>query len=127
MNRPVARHSTPARNAEGVARRMQDAVLREQIGRNLMIAREALGATRSEWLKKYGLYASKYSQWEAGTVLPNLLFLIAICDDYGLTMDWFLRGVRAGVSSSVAEALKGVAVERSAVPSEAAPQLLDTE
>jgi transcriptional regulator with XRE-family HTH domain len=113
MNSPAGRRPTPERATKAVVRRIQQKTLAEHMGRNLLIAREALGVTRQEWVRKYDLYPSKYSQWENGIIPPNLLFLVAICEDYGLTMDWFVRGVRAGVASSVSEALKGVSAENS--------------
>lgn len=86
---------------------------KEQVGRNLTIAREGLGATRNDWIKTYGashgIYSSKLCMWEGGVSYPDLFFLIALCENHGLTLDFFLRGELRGLSSELASALASAA------------------
>lgn len=94
---------------------------KEFVGHNLMIAREALQATQAQWTRDYALgSASKINQWERGKYYPNPWFLIRLCADHGLTMDWFYRGQRAGVASSVAADLRRAEAEISAASQAAA-------
>lgn len=85
------------------------------VGQNLALARTALGATQADWTRDYNLGSpSKISQWEKGTNYPNPWILRRLCEDYGLTMDWFYRGVRAGVSADLAANLRRVEQESAA-------------
>lgn len=75
--------------------------LKVRVGRNLALAREALGRTQSQLAREYadfGITPPKLNQWEAGLHYPDPFFLAQLCDDYGFTMDWFYRGLKAGVS-----------------------------
>jgi hypothetical protein len=96
-------------------RRQKTAWHREAVGRNLTLAREALGSSRNDWIEQYGdsygVYASKLSMWEAGITYPDLFFLIGLCEEHGLTLDWFLRGERSGLASSLVSALPAAAAE----------------
>ena len=89
------------------ASRMKEADHKVFVGGNLRLAREALGKSPSQLTKEYGLRnQSKLHNWETGVNYPNLWFLIKLCDDYGFTLDWFLRRRRVGVSAELAENLK---------------------
>lgn len=78
------------------------------VGENLTRAREAVDKTPTEWVRRYPTYLtsqSKLTNWENGDYYPSPLFLKKLCEDYGLTMDWFYRRVLSGVSASVADDL----------------------
>ena len=94
-------------------RRVWDVQHKEHVGRRLLVARQALGKSRTDWQKLYGLYPSLISQWESGTAYPDIKFLICLCEDYGLTLDYFYRGSRAGVASSLSTAVEAGGAERS--------------
>ena len=87
------------------ARRARDVAHREFVGANLRMAREVKGASRRDWTLQFGVAANMQSQWESGANYPDLFFLIRLCEDYGLTMDWFYRGDKSGVISSLSSAL----------------------
>lgn len=93
------------------------------VGRNLALARTALGKRQTEWRTQYRLgSASKLSSWESGKNYPNPWFLLQLCNDYGFTMDWFFRGVRAGVPGGLADDLRRVEAEKPAAwPATAGP------
>lgn len=50
---------------------------------------------------------SKLSNYEKGTYYLPPLLLMQLCEDYGLTMDWFYRRVRSGVPESLPDKLRG--------------------
>lgn len=82
---------------------------KEFVGRQLMLAREALGMTHAALAREYGMKASnRLNQWEAGHYYPDPWFLKQLCDDKGFTMDWFYRGLKAGVSDARAADLRRV-------------------
>lgn len=84
-----------------------EALHRRQVGERLTVAREALGQRAVDWVRRYKLKtASRLSQWESGKSYPAPLFLVQLCEDTGLTIDYFYRGKKAGVSASLADDLR---------------------
>jgi DNA-binding transcriptional regulator YiaG len=79
---------------------------KRQVGQRLALARTALGLTLSKLKTDYGYSESRISNWESGLHYPDPWLLIHLCNDYGLTMDWFYRGVLAGVSAERAGDLR---------------------
>jgi hypothetical protein len=76
------------------------------VARKLSVARLALNARSCEWSASYGAPENNIANWISGRNYPDPLFLKQICDDTGLTMDWFYRGIMAGVQSALVEPLK---------------------
>ena len=58
----------------------------------LIAARQALGETRSDWMRRYNVVAATLSHWETGKNLPELRVLVKICADNDLSLDWILLG-----------------------------------
>lgn len=80
---------------------------KEFVGTQLRLAREAMRLTQTKVSAAYHLGKSnKLNQWEAGRYYPDPYFLKRFCDDTGFTMDWFYRGLRAGVSSERVDDLR---------------------
>lgn len=102
---------------QGMAKSVQDRVVasshKEFVGDQLRLAREALGLSQAALARQYGMKASnKLNQWERGLYYPEPWFMKRLCDDYGFTMDWFYRGMKAGVSAERAADLRRVEGER---------------
>jgi hypothetical protein len=100
-----------------------DADHRRFVGENLALVRTALGKRSADWVKDYPTYitsAGKLTNWEVGDNYPALGFLLKLCEDYGLTTDWFYRGRLAGLSSDWVDDLRKAAQERSEASSEPA-------
>lgn len=100
--------------------RITAATHKEAIGQNLILAREALKMKQVDLARELGIASNKLNQWEQGLYYPDPWLLKKLCDDHGFTMDWFYRGVRAGVSAERAADLRrveaaAVAVRRAAV------------
>lgn len=96
--------------------RMKKADHKAFVGANLALARTAIGASLTAWTRRYGLGngPARLSQWEKGLYYPDPWFLKQLCDDYGFTMDWFYRGIRAGVSAELADGLRQAEADISA-------------
>ena len=80
------------------AYRAREEAFRKGVGHRLLLARKALGKKRGEWSERYGIIASRYSQWENGVSLPDTLLLTAICADHGISL--------ANLSIDIAKMLK---------------------
>ena len=87
---------------------------RRRVGHQLRIAREALGKKGKDWMAEYGILESNQSNMMDGLSYPPPLFLAVLCDDTGLTLDFFNRGVMAGVAQGLTEPLRRVRSELSA-------------
>jgi transcriptional regulator with XRE-family HTH domain len=83
------------------------------VGRNLALARTALGKSQAALARDLGIASNKLNQWEAGLYYPDPFLLLQVCDDHGFTMDWFYRGVLAGVAEQRAADLRRVRSQRS--------------
>ena len=51
-----------------------------------------LGLTAAELCKAIDVKANRWSQYESGERPITLPVAIAICDEYGLSLDWIYRG-----------------------------------
>jgi transcriptional regulator with XRE-family HTH domain len=88
---------------------------KEFVGRQLMLAREALGLTQTALAREYAMKApNRLNQWEKGLYYPDPWFLRMFCEDYGFTTDYFYRGVRSGVSAERADDLRRVKTAKQA-------------
>jgi hypothetical protein len=85
------------------------------VGSHLRMAREAIGVSAAAWVREYQLVsAGKLTNWEKGANYPNAWFLTKLCVNHGFTMDWFYRGVPAGVSFELAGYLRAATEEKKA-------------
>ena len=75
------------------------------VAQKIIRAREALGLSQAEMARRLKISSSHLANWEAGRHYPDVWKLAALCDDSGLTMDWFYRGVWGGVASHLTAAL----------------------
>ena len=115
-------HPSLAPVARG-SKQVVDADHRRFVGENLALVRTALGKRSVDWVRDYPTYltsAGKLTNWENGDNYPALGFLLRLCEDYGLTMDWFYRRRLAGLSSDLVDDLRKAAQGRSAASSERA-------
>jgi DNA-binding transcriptional regulator YiaG len=87
---------------------------KEFVGQNLVDARKAVGLKQAQLARKLGITPNKLNQWEAGLYYPDPWLLKQLCEDYGFTMDWFYRRIRAGVSSERVDDLRRVEEEAEA-------------
>ena len=83
-----------------------------EVGRRLKLTIEALGLSQAEVARGFsGVTPSKLGNWLRGDNYPETHFVTQFCDRYGVTMDWIYRGVLAGASASVADAIWKAAQE----------------
>lgn len=99
---------------------MSKTPLKVAVGNNLRLAIEAVEKSQAEFARRIDVSPTKLGNWLRGDNFPDVDALIRACDEYGLTMDWFYRGHRAGVAASVADSLRKAAQgSAAAVPAEA--------
>lgn len=75
-------------------------------GHHLRLLRLALGRSVGEMALMLGVSSSRLANWESGHHYPDPYVMYVACLETGVTMDWIYRGVRAGVSSSLAAGLR---------------------
>jgi len=85
------------------------------VGDRLRITIEAVAPSQAAFARVMDVSPTKLGNWLRGDNYPEPLFLIRVCNEFGVTMDWFYRGSRAGVAASVAASLRQ-AEEASAGP-----------
>lgn len=76
------------------------------IGLRLGWARLALDKDGPAWEREYGVGDTTQSNWITGVSFPNREFLISLCDNEGLTIDYFYRGRIGGVAETLAQKLR---------------------
>lgn len=102
---------------------MTNSAHKRQVGQNLRLAIEAIGMRPADLSRTFGVSPSKLGNWLRGDNYPEPPLLVRLCDEYGLTMDWFYRGTRAGVAASVAASLRSAeAASAAAQMAEAGPE-----
>ena len=80
------------------------------VGNNLRLCIEALGLSQAEFARRTDIAPNKLHNYLRGQNYPEPQWLVRVCEEFGLTTDWFYRGSRAGVASNVAESLQAVAL-----------------
>jgi transcriptional regulator with XRE-family HTH domain len=73
-----------------------------EVGERIAATRRALDLNQSELARRIESPPNKISQWESGTHLPSLPAAIALCDEFGVTLDWIFRGVKDGLPHALA-------------------------
>lgn len=58
----------------------------------LKATREATGLSAAELCKRLDIKANRWSQYENGERLVTLPVAVALCDEFGLSLDWIYRG-----------------------------------
>lgn len=76
------------------------------VGNNLRLAISAIGISQAEFCRRTGIAPNKLSNYLRGDNYPDPIWLVRVCDEFGLTTDWFYRGARAGVAAGVAANLR---------------------
>jgi hypothetical protein len=76
------------------------------VGNNLRLAIEAVAKSQADFARRVGVSQTKLGNWLRGDHYPDPQVLVRACDEYGLTMDWFYRGLRSGVAADVAASLR---------------------
>lgn len=69
-----------------------DALTNAAIARRLVVTREALGLRQGEFAAKADIAANTYNQYEQGKNRISLDKAVALCDEFGMTLDWIYRG-----------------------------------
>lgn len=81
-------------------------VLREEVGRRIQLLRTGLGKRSVDWMLEYPEFVTtkgKLSQWENGINLPPILFVMRLCRQYNLSLDFFYFGRGAAAIPKLAD------------------------
>lgn len=81
----------------------------EAIAHRLQQTRSALGLSQSEFADRAGIARNTYNQWEKAKGRPQLDGAIALCQTYGLTLDWIYFGDISGLPYATAQRLTSAA------------------
>jgi transcriptional regulator with XRE-family HTH domain len=77
----------------------------EAIGQRLRATRETLGLSQKEFAKRARIADNTYNQYERGVSQPKIENAHALCDVYGLTLDWIYNGDPSGLPLRLAKQL----------------------
>lgn len=89
------------------------------IGNRLKWARLALGKNGPAWALEYGVGETTQSNWIQGVSFPSREFLIELCENEGLTIDYFYRGRVGGVGETLAKKLRAIEAKEAGQPKRA--------
>lgn len=89
-----------------------------QTARRLRLAREAKGLKAKDICERLKISASKYSNWETAQARPQLEAGIRLCDEFGFTLDWLYRGIKAGLPNDLAAGIAALEQAEAAIARE---------
>ncbi len=78
-----------------------------RIGERLRATRTAMSVSQQDFADRAGLGQSAYNQVETGKKRPSVDTALALCETYGLTLDWIYRGDGSGLPYRLWDALRG--------------------
>ena len=96
---------------------MNDRVARTSasaIGQRLEDLRAAFSHSKNDFAQLLGVTPNLYNSWISGRSVPNRIVLDLLCERFGVSADWLLRGRDHGVSLGAARKLGWVPEEPSA-------------
>lgn len=67
-----------------------------RVGERLSWIREISGMSQAEIAKVFGMDQSTWAKWETGERQVSLVTMVRVCDAYGCTMDFLIRGMIGG-------------------------------
>ncbi len=67
------------------------------IGQRLLLIREITGLTQAQFARRIRVTQGTCSAWESGKRPPGLKIANALCDAYGLTLDYIYRNETGGL------------------------------
>ena len=80
----------------------------DAIAFRLSLTRRVFDLAQKDFCSAAGISPNTYNQYENGKKRPAIENAIALCDRYGLTLDWIYRGNTVGLSDVLSEAIKGL-------------------
>lgn len=89
-----------------------EGISKRAIGNRLALTREALELRQGEFCKRAGIAQNTYSQFESGKKRPSVDNAIALCEVYGLTLDWIYRGDPSGMHYDIAAKVRELRLRR---------------
>jgi transcriptional regulator with XRE-family HTH domain len=84
---------------------MDPAYHRQQVGRRLKTAIQALGLSQAAVARELAVSPQKLGNWIRGDHYPDEWFVLRFCNRYGVTTDYLYRGLTPGLQQALAGAL----------------------
>lgn len=78
--------------------------------------RDGYSMDQGEFAEKTGVADNTYNQWEKGKRIPDLPLAMALCDAWGITLDYLYRGQFQGLSEAAFARVTGVRPLTTEVP-----------
>ena len=94
--------------SEGLGTDPYEGTSLDAIGRRLQLVRRVHGMAQNEFCARAGLATNTYNQYEKGKKRPSVENAIALCEQYGLTLDWIYRGETAGLRFAMSDAINSL-------------------
>jgi transcriptional regulator with XRE-family HTH domain len=69
----------------------------EAIAKRLEATRKAIGLSQKDFARRAGIADNTYNQYERAVSQPKIENAYALCDTYGLTLDWIYNGDPSGL------------------------------
>ena len=83
--------------------------MKEAIAERLLLTRLALKIKQQNtFAVQAGLKPSAYHHYESGLYRPSIEAAFALCDTYGLTLDWIYNGDPGGMRSDLVDAIRAL-------------------
>lgn len=83
-----------------------ETISNDAIAQRLVVTREALGLRQGEFAARADIAANTYNQYEQGKNRISLDKAIALCDEFGMTLDWIYRGEPSGLKVALWNAIR---------------------
>ena len=80
--------------------------LQEAVGRRLIVTRELIGKSQTEFAEMLDIGVTRLNNWEGGKRLIPPEFAIQVCIKCNVDLDWIYRGLLAGLQHHIAEKLE---------------------
>ncbi len=80
-----------------------------EIGQRPTLTRQVIGLAQNEFCQRARIAPTTYNQFDKGRQRPAVENAIALCETYGITLDWIYRGDLSGLRFDMATATKTLA------------------
>lgn len=97
----------------GMTNDSHDPFSKQEIGRRLLLTRQAIGIGQLAFAERAKISSTAYNQYENAKKRPSIENAVALCETYGLTLDWIFRGDPSGLRYELANGIKALRAARS--------------
>jgi transcriptional regulator with XRE-family HTH domain len=81
---------------------------RSAIAARLRLTRRVIGLGQYEFANRANIAGNTYNQYEQGKKRPTIENAMALCHEYGLTLDWIYAGDPGNLPYTLAKAIEAL-------------------